>query len=31
MWSERLHGEAAVDLAPETVAERGRELFNAGS
>jgi UDPglucose--hexose-1-phosphate uridylyltransferase len=31
MWSERLHGEAAVDLAPETVAERGRELFSARS
>ena len=31
MWSERLHGEAAVDLAPETVAERGRELFAARS
>jgi UDPglucose--hexose-1-phosphate uridylyltransferase len=27
MWSERLHGEAATDLAPEAVAERGRELF----
>ena len=31
MWSERLHGEAAVDLAPETVAERGRELFSGRS
>jgi UDPglucose--hexose-1-phosphate uridylyltransferase len=27
MWSERLHWEAATDLAPEEVAERGRELF----
>jgi galactose-1-phosphate uridylyltransferase len=27
MWSERLHWEAATDIAPETVAERGRELF----
>jgi galactose-1-phosphate uridylyltransferase len=27
MWSERMHWEAATDLAPETVAERGRELF----
>ena len=27
MWSERLHWEAATDLAPEKVAERGRELF----
>jgi hypothetical protein len=26
MWSERLHWEAATDLAPEKVAERGREL-----
>jgi UDPglucose--hexose-1-phosphate uridylyltransferase len=26
-WSERLHWEAATDLAPEKVAERGRELF----
>jgi len=31
MWSERLHGEAAIDLAPETVAERGRELFSGRS
>jgi UDPglucose--hexose-1-phosphate uridylyltransferase len=28
MWSERLHAEAAVDLAPEAVAERGRDLFS---
>jgi UDPglucose--hexose-1-phosphate uridylyltransferase len=28
MWSERLHWEAAIDLAPETVAARGRELFS---
>jgi galactose-1-phosphate uridylyltransferase len=27
MWSERLHWEAATDLAPEKVAEQGRELF----
>ena len=27
MWSERLHWEAATDLAPEKVAERARELF----
>ena len=27
MWSERLHWEAAVDLAPETVAELGRMRF----
>ena len=27
MWSERLHWEAATDLAPETVAARGRDLF----
>jgi UDPglucose--hexose-1-phosphate uridylyltransferase len=27
MWSERLHWEAATDLAPEHVAERGRKLF----
>ena len=27
MWSERLHWEAATDLAPEKVAEHGRELF----
>ena len=27
MWSERLHWEAATDLAPEHVAECGRELF----
>jgi UDPglucose--hexose-1-phosphate uridylyltransferase len=31
MWSERLHGEAAVDLAPETLAESGRKLFVARS
>jgi UDPglucose--hexose-1-phosphate uridylyltransferase len=31
MWSERLHAEAAVDLVPETVAERGRELFSERS
>jgi hypothetical protein len=28
MWSERLHWEAAVDLAPETVAELGRARFS---
>ena len=27
MWSERLHDEAAVDLAPETLAEQGRAFF----
>ena len=27
MWSELLHGETVVDLAPETVAELGRERF----
>jgi galactose-1-phosphate uridylyltransferase len=27
MWSERLHWEAATDLAPEKVAEHGREVF----
>jgi UDPglucose--hexose-1-phosphate uridylyltransferase len=27
MWSERLHWEAATDIAPEGVAEQGRELF----
>ena len=27
MWSERLHWEAATDLAPEKVADCGRELF----
>ena len=27
MWSERLHDEAVVDLAPEAVAERGRARF----
>jgi UDPglucose--hexose-1-phosphate uridylyltransferase len=27
MWSERLHWEAATDLAPERVAEHGREFF----
>jgi UDPglucose--hexose-1-phosphate uridylyltransferase len=27
MWSERLHWEAATDLAPEKVAEHGREFF----
>lgn len=31
MWSERLHWEAATDIAPETVAERGRELFSRRS
>jgi len=29
MWSERLHWEAATDLAPETVAERGRRFFGS--
>ena len=28
MWSERLHWEAATDLRPEAVAERGRALFS---
>jgi galactose-1-phosphate uridylyltransferase len=28
MWSERLHWEAATDLAPEKVAALGRELFD---
>jgi galactose-1-phosphate uridylyltransferase len=28
MWTERLHWEAAIDLAPEKVAELGRELFD---
>ena len=27
MWSERLHAEAATDLTPEKIAERGRGLF----
>lgn len=27
MWSERLHDETVVDLAPEAVAERGRPRF----
>jgi UDPglucose--hexose-1-phosphate uridylyltransferase len=27
MWSELLHGETVVDVAPETVAELGREHF----
>jgi UDPglucose--hexose-1-phosphate uridylyltransferase len=31
MWSERLHWEAATDLAPEKVAEHGRELFDHAS
>jgi galactose-1-phosphate uridylyltransferase len=31
MWSERLHGEAATDVSPEVVAERGREIFSARS
>jgi hypothetical protein len=31
MWSERLHWEAATDLAPERVAERGREIFASAS
>ena len=31
MWSERLHAEAATDLAPEAVAERGREIFSERS
>jgi UDPglucose--hexose-1-phosphate uridylyltransferase len=31
MWSERLHWEAATDLAPERVAERGREIFSSAS
>jgi UDPglucose--hexose-1-phosphate uridylyltransferase len=31
MWSERLHLEAATDLAPEKVAENGRMLFAHGS
>ncbi len=29
MWSERLHDETVVDLAPETLAERGRLRFPA--
>ncbi len=29
MWSERLHDEAVVDLAPEALAERGRAHFAA--
>lgn len=28
MWSERLQWEAATDLVPERVAERGREFFD---
>jgi galactose-1-phosphate uridylyltransferase len=28
MWSERLHWEAAVDLAPEAVAELGQTRFS---
>lgn len=28
MWSERLHWEAATDLAPESVAEQGRQVFS---
>jgi UDPglucose--hexose-1-phosphate uridylyltransferase len=31
MWSERLHWEAATDLRPETVAERGREFLSGRS
>jgi hypothetical protein len=31
MWSERLHWEAATDIAPEVVAERGREVFSGRS
>jgi UDPglucose--hexose-1-phosphate uridylyltransferase len=31
MWSERLHLEAATDIWPEVVAERGREIFSARS
>jgi UDPglucose--hexose-1-phosphate uridylyltransferase len=31
MWSERLHLEAATDLAPERVAEEGRVLFTRAS
>jgi galactose-1-phosphate uridylyltransferase len=27
MWSERLHWEASIDLAPEKVADRGRKVF----
>lgn len=30
MWSERLHWEAATDLAPEEIARRGREVFSPG-
>ena len=30
MWSERLHWEAAVDLAPERVAELAREAWSRG-
>jgi UDPglucose--hexose-1-phosphate uridylyltransferase len=29
MWSERLHWEAAVDLAPEALADTGRRHFTA--
>jgi UDPglucose--hexose-1-phosphate uridylyltransferase len=28
MWSERLHWEAATDLTPEAVSERGRRLWS---
>jgi galactose-1-phosphate uridylyltransferase len=31
MWSERLHREAAVDIAPEWLAERARERFAAAT
>ncbi len=31
MWSERLHFEAAVDLAPETVAALGRARFSGAA
>ncbi len=30
MWSELLHGETVVDLAPEALAERGRRRFSRG-
>ena len=30
MWSERLHCEAATDVSPESLADRGRELFALG-
>ena len=29
MWSERLHWEAATDIAPESVAELARAAFNS--